>query len=94
MKMTIPEVAARLRELADERATPSAISVRLHTLADALKREPALKRAPASSVTMTPALAKRIRTMKARSPRMTQAAIAAKFNINPGRVSEALNGQR
>jgi len=48
----------------------------------------------ASATKMTPQLAERIREYAREHKHMTQAEVAAHFNVNPGRVSEALSGQR
>jgi hypothetical protein len=56
-----------------------------------LKRQSPASRAPIASEPMTPHLARRIRQHKQRHPMLTQHEIAIAFNVNPGRVSEALN---
>lgn len=86
--MKIPEVAKRMRELAAAHNIAE-----LNYLADELRRRPA-DRAPKASRPMTAQLAAQIRAFKSRNPTMTQAAIGRQFNVNPGRVSEALNGFR
>lgn len=87
--MRLPQVAARLVELSDELECPE-----LAELAGEIGRRPSGGRAPATSQSMTPALAKNIRQIKAANPDLSQAKIASMLNINPGRVSEALKGKR
>ena len=48
-------------------------------------------RRPNSSRPMTPALKREIRSLHRLQPNMTQSEIAAKANVNIGRVSEALD---
>lgn len=48
----------------------------------------------ATATRMTPQLAERMREYAREHKHMTQAEIAAHFGVNPGRVSEALSGQR
>jgi hypothetical protein len=85
-KRTIPQIRKRLRELADEHSLDE-----LHDIADELYRNAPVTRAPRSSAPITPALAAKIRAYQAKNPTLHQRDIAHKFNVNPGRVSEALN---
>jgi hypothetical protein len=87
--MRLPEVASRLRELANELDCGE-----LSDLADEIGRRSPRQRAPTSSVPMTDALRERIRAMKAAEPDLSQAEIGRRLNLNPGRVSEALRGKR
>jgi hypothetical protein len=43
---------------------------------------------------MTEELRDRIKAMKEANPRLSQAEIGKRLNINPGRVSETLKGKR
>jgi len=81
---TIPEIRQRLY----------LIAIELDHLADELARRPARKKAPRSSVPMTPDLADRIRDFAHRNPDWTENDIGAHFGVNQGRVSEALRGKR
>lgn len=56
------------------------------------KKEMKNGRRPNSSTPMTPALAKQIRHYFAAHPDATQQEIANVFNVNSGRVNEALEG--
>jgi hypothetical protein len=85
-KHSIPEIRARLRELAKEHGIDE-----LKDLADELHRSTAVKRAPVKSQKLTPALAAKIRQFAKQNPDLHQRDIASHFDINPGRVSEALN---
>lgn len=87
--MRLPQVAKRLTELSEELDCPE-----LANLASEIGRRPSGGRAPATSQSMTPALAKKIKQIKAANPDLSQAKIANMLNINPGRVSEALKGKR
>jgi hypothetical protein len=87
--MRLPEVADRLRKLGTLHAMPE-----LAVLAEHIARRTPIKRASPSSRRMTPALASSIRQHASQNPDMTQSAIANLFNVNPGRVSEALRGTR
>lgn len=85
-KRSIPEIRSRLREIADEHGIDE-----LHDLADETYRNSAVKRAANRSVLLTPELAEEIRMFVAKYPALHQRDVAQKFNVNQGRVSEALN---
>jgi hypothetical protein len=85
-KRSIPEIRARLRELADEHGIEE-----LHDLADETYRKSPFKRAKNRSQPLTPILAEKIRRYMEKNPRLHQRDVAQKFNVNPGRVSEAVN---
>lgn len=87
--MRIPEIQNRLNELAEEHDLPE-----LADLARALCRRPADKIAPATSTRMTSELREMIKELKENSPSISQAEIARRLFINPGRVSETLRGKR
>ena len=85
-KRGIPEIRSRLREIADELENEE-----LHALADEMYRNSPVRRARPSSAPLTPELAEKIRDYAKRHPKMHQRDIAQRFNVNPGRVSEAMN---
>jgi hypothetical protein len=87
--MRLPEVVARLRELAIDLGCDE-----LDDLADEIGRRSPSQRAPTTSAPMTDALRAEIRAMKAAQPDLSQAEIGRRLNLNPGRVSEALRGKR
>jgi hypothetical protein len=87
--MRLPEVTARLRELATETNCHE-----LNDLADEIGRRPSGQRAAATSVTMTDSLRNQIRAINVAEPHLSQAEIGKRLNINPGRVSETLRGKR
>ena len=87
--MRIPEIRQRLRELAVEHDLPE-----LLTLADELRRRKLDARAPIASKHMNDHLRADIIEYAKSHPDMTQFAIAEKFGVNQGRVSEALHGFR
>lgn len=88
--MRIPEVQKRLRELAVRHSDPELADLAGH-LSRRRRRRAA---APPDSKPMTPVLRAQIQAFALANPLMTQAAIASRFNVNPGRVSEALIGVR
>lgn len=85
-KRSIPEIRARLRELADIHGIEE-----LHDLADETYRNSPIKRGSNRSARLTPKLAEEIRQYVAKFPKLHQRDVAQRFNVNPGRVSEALN---
>jgi hypothetical protein len=87
--MRLPEVAARLRELAVELGCGE-----LNDLADEIARRPSGQRAPISSSPMTDQLRQQIIAMQEASPDLSHAEIGRQLNVNPGRVSETLKGKR
>lgn len=87
--MKLPEVAARLRELAQQLNCAE-----LNILAGEIARRPSGKRAPPTSAPMTDALRDEILAIKKSDPDISQAQIGRVLNINPGRVSETLKGKR
>ena len=87
--MRLPEVATRLRELAQQLDCDE-----LNVLADEIARRPSGKRAPSTSAPMTDELRNEIKAMKTADPDISQADIGRTLNINPGRVSETLKGKR
>lgn len=87
--MTIPEVRERLLELARELDIDE-----LAYLAEQLKRRPAVKKARPSSAAMTDELREKIRAVAALQPGVSNRTIGNFFNVDSGRVSEALAGFR
>jgi hypothetical protein len=87
--MRVAEVQARLRALAATHKIPE-----LDRLAGELSRRKPIKVAARSSTPMTDRLRKEIAAYAEANPDMAQADIAARFSVNPGRVSEALRGVR
>ena len=85
-KRSIPEVRERLRELAEEHGIPE-----LDELANEMYRKSPVRRAANKSDPLTSTLAKEIRKYARANPDLHQRTIAEKFNVNPGRVSEAMN---
>lgn len=85
-KRTIPEIRARLRDLAIEHGIAE-----LSEIADELYRNSPVTRAKVKSAPLTPQLADEIRTYVQANPALHQREVAEHFNVNPGRISEALN---
>jgi hypothetical protein len=59
-----------------------------------MTRPKPIRRAKPTSRRMTPEIAKSIRLLAKRHPSWKQDRIAAHFNVDGGRVSEALRGKR
>ena len=87
-KRGIPEIRDRLYELADELDNDE-----LRELADQTYRRSPRRRAKNKSDKLTPARAAQIRQYARDNPDAHQREIGAEFNMNPGRVSEALDNQ-
>lgn len=87
--MTIPEIAARLRELSGEIGCDE-----LEQLADELRRRPPVRRAPVTSKKMTDELRAEIHQYATDNPKESYASIGRRFGVNGGRVSETMAGFR
>jgi hypothetical protein len=87
--MKLPEIRARLEELADEHNLPE-----LRTLASETRRRYHGRKAPPVSKPITPSLEHGIRTYAQAFPDMAMHEIARVFGTNQGRVSEILFGKR
>ena len=102
--MRIPEVREEMRAIARTMRTIAggqgtardlvAQAIRLEGLVEELERRRADRRAPVGSDPITPELQEEIRAFAALHPTWSQADIGAQFNVNAGRVSEALKGRR
>jgi hypothetical protein len=93
--MKIPQVANRMREIAQQiQSSHPSESSELLELADELKRRFSGPRAAATSTPMTPELAEEIREYAEANPGMPHQAIGEVFNVNHGRISEAIKGKR
>ena len=94
-KVKIPELANQIREIAEKiKASRPIEADELMQLADELRRRPPGPRAPVESTPMTPELAQEIREYADAHPGMSHQTIAEAFNVNHGRVSEAIHGKR
>jgi hypothetical protein len=91
--MRLPEVADALLKVAEDKRMPPDLRDRIIKLTGEMKRRSGPRR-PVQSATVTPALMDEIREYHRVNRHMTQSAIARHFNVNPGRVSEAINGKR
>ncbi|ABS14254.1 hypothetical protein I6H96_02665 [Brucella anthropi] len=87
--MRIPEIRRRLLEKSKKYDDPE-----LAVLAKELCRRTSANRSAVKSSPMTPTLARQIRKYKTGNPDASHVEIASHFNVNPGRVSEALHGKR
>lgn len=86
---TIPDIRDRLHELADQHHIDE-----LHDLAEATRRRYHGRRAPARHGPLTDDEIEEIRKFAVTHPDTAEAEIAALFQTNQGRVSEALFGKR
>ncbi|WP_099863794.1 hypothetical protein [Pararhizobium haloflavum] len=87
--MRIPDIRNRLIEKAAQHNDRE-----LAVLAEHLRRRKPEKRAPNSSQPMTPELKVLIQAYSLAHSKASYEEIARKFNVNIGRVSEALRGIR
>ncbi len=87
--MKIPEIQAELHRIAAERDLPE-IAVLANELS---RRKPVMKTRPRSRH-VTEEVREEIRAFRRSNPGMSQAEIGRRFNVNAGRVSEALAGFR
>lgn len=92
--MRLPEVSEALVKVARDKRMPPDLRDRIIALTEEMKRRSSGQRRPTQSATITPALIAQIRAYHQANRHMTQSAIARHFNVNPGRVSEAINGKR
>ncbi|WP_176026487.1 hypothetical protein [Brucella intermedia] len=86
--MRIPQIRERLIEIAHTLGNGE-----IERLANKLTRRPTIKRAMPVSRTMTAELKQEIREYHKAHPGVAQTEIAKLFNVNQGRVSEALRGK-
>jgi predicted XRE-type DNA-binding protein len=92
--MKLPEVAKRMREIGELiQGDHPKESDELFELAGEIKRRSGT-RAPAASTKVTPELYEEIKEYAEANPTMSHQDIAVIFNVNHGRVSEAINGKR
>ena len=87
--MTLPEIQAEMYELAIYHDIP-----RLAELAYEMRRRRSKPRVKKHCETVTPELRAHIREYSNLFPRLSQFQIGQLFNVNQGRVSEALHGHR
>ncbi len=94
--MRLPEVRGRLLAIADEMAKQGIgdHAAEIRRLAAETKRRPAIKRATARSRRMTPRLRQELRAAAVAHPHLSNRQIGAMFDVDGGRVSEALAGFR
>jgi len=84
--MSIPDIRDRLREIAEDTGNDE-----LAYLADPMYRRKLKEtRAPVTSQKMTPELAAEMRKHLNRNPSASNQEVADHYNVNPGRVSDAL----
>jgi hypothetical protein len=80
----LPEIQSRLDEIIEE----------LVALRAEISRRPTRKRAAPVSRRITPQLREEIRAFYKKNPKMAFTQIGTIFQVNPGRVSESINGKR
>ena len=89
MSRTIPEIRARLHELALEYGLPE-----LSELAEETRRKFHGRRAPVRARAVDEDVAATVKVYAEDHPKMAQREIGQKFGIDGGRVSEILFGKR
>ncbi|RVA09405.1 hypothetical protein EN932_22800 [Mesorhizobium sp. M7A.F.Ca.US.002.01.1.1] len=93
----IPQARQELLVLADDLegyGMPTSASTIMDIVEGYLTRRSPRRVARRVSAPMTAELAERIRKFAQAAPHLAQTEIAKAFQVNPGRVSEALAGQR
>lgn len=97
MSSNVPAARAQLQEIATElqsgALTPAGAAVAIKSVIAMMVRKSPIRRAMPSKY-MTANLRAAIRNYAAANPEMDFSDIAAHFDVNPGRVSEVLNGKR
>jgi hypothetical protein len=86
---TIPEIRARMHELADEHGIPE-----LHDLAEETRRRSPLRRAKPRWPRLTDEVKQQVREMFAARPELGVRELADHFRTSIGRISEAVRGFR
>lgn len=93
---TIPQLREELTDIAirlrAEQQGPLADAI--DEIVQNMHRRKSVRRAPAKQRALTEELRERIRTYAALNPSRTYMEIAGEFNVNSGRVSEAVAGYR
>lgn len=97
--MRIPDIQARMCELAQELTERGEerldrIAHEIHALVQELFRRKARRKAEPYATPISPRLNDAIRAYAAAHPDMPFELIAARFKLNIGRVSTAINGKR
>jgi hypothetical protein len=99
MALTMQEIRNGLHALADEISNADlqangGWADRIREFAEATRRRPAVRRSSRRNPRLTEQQGAEILKMAAAHPELHQSEIAAKFGVNPGRVSETLAGFR
>ncbi len=92
--MKLPEVRGQLLLIADDPTCPLKLARSIRYLVSEMTRRKAVRRAATRSKKVTPALRVEMRKFAKANPGMPYTDIARYFDVNPGRVSEALAGFR
>lgn len=66
----------------------------MRTILENMHNRPAQRRAPVTSVALTPTVKRTIKSLHRKNPALPQSVIASMVGVNPGRVSEVLSGKR
>lgn len=93
MSRPIPDIRRDMHSLADVltmKGEPEAAR-KLHELAEATRRRPALKRAKPTRKSLTSELAKNIRAYALQNSHLSNRVIGERFGVDGGRVSEAMH---
>jgi hypothetical protein len=95
--MTGPEIREELGEIIKRLQALQVngyIIKRLKVLKSEMKRRPAIRRAPTTRARATPALKKILAREARANPDVPLAVIGRRYNVDGGRVSEAVHGKR
>ncbi len=94
-ELTIPQIRERLSYIAKklDLSEPS-IANEVRYLISQLFRRPAIQRIETRAPRSSHSLRQQIRAYAATHPNLSQQLMAVHFNVNPGRISEALAGFR
>lgn len=90
----IPRAFRELGDLIAFAEMPEPVRQRLIKIRSLLPRVRSIRKAPISSVKLTPTVKQRIHDIKVEHPKLSEQEIAVICNVNAGRVSETLTGKR
>ncbi|MET4017764.1 hypothetical protein BSZ19_04865 [Bradyrhizobium japonicum] len=90
----VPRAFRELGELIAYAEMSDTLRARLVLVRSWLPRQRSIRRAPISSVKLTPSVKQRIHDIKVANPKLSEQEIAVMVNVNAGWVSETLTGKR
>jgi hypothetical protein len=90
----IPRAYRELGELIAYAEMPDTLRARLSLIRSWLPPQRSIRRAPVSSVKLTPPVKQRTHDIKVENPKLSEQEIAVLVNVNAGRLSETLTSKR